>query len=38
MKLLVQEGIVREVTGRKRNQVFLYSQYVSILNEGTETP
>ena len=38
MKLLVQEGIGREVTGRKRNQVFLYSQYVSILNEGTETP
>lgn len=34
--LLEELGIAREVTGRKRNRVFGYSRYVSILNEGTE--
>jgi len=29
-------GIVREITGRKRERVFAYSRYVAILNEGTE--
>ena len=28
-------GIVNEVTGRKRDRVFVYSEYVGILNEGT---
>lgn len=38
MKRLVEQGIAREVTGRRRGQVFQYEGYVSILNEGTETP
>ena len=29
-------GIVKEVTGRKRNRVFTYDRYLAILNEGTE--
>ncbi len=29
-------GIVREVTGNRRNRVFAYDRYLSILNEGTE--
>lgn len=29
-------GIVHELTGRKRNRVFSYSAYITILNEGTE--
>lgn len=29
-------GIVREITGRRRNRVFVYQDYLSILNEGTE--
>lgn len=29
-------GIVREITGRKRERVFAYSRYLDILNEGTE--
>ena len=29
-------GIVREITGRKRERVFAYTRYLSILNEGTE--
>jgi len=31
-------GIVREVTGRKRNRVFSYTRYLEIMNEGTELP
>jgi Fic family protein len=33
---LVDLGLVREVTGRKRNRVFAYDRYLTILNEGTE--
>jgi Fic family protein len=29
-------GVVREVTGRKRNRVFVYDRYLALLNEGTE--
>lgn len=36
MKLLADAGIAGEVTGRKRNRVFGYTQYVAILVEGTE--
>lgn len=36
MKLLVQLGIARELTGKQRNKLFLYDRYLSILNEGTE--
>jgi Fic family protein len=28
-------GIVREITGRRRNRVFVYDAYLRILNEGT---
>ena len=38
MKLLVKRGIAREITGKRRNRLFVYDQYLSILNEGTETP
>ncbi len=33
---LVEQGIVRERTGQKRNRVFAHSDYLAILNEGTE--
>jgi Fic family protein len=36
MKLLVKHGIVRELTGKKRNRVYVYDRYLSILSEGTE--
>jgi Fic family protein len=29
-------GVVREITGRRRNRVFSYDGYVKILSEGTE--
>ncbi len=35
---LIELGIVREVTGRKRDRLFAYGQYLAILNEGTEAP
>ena len=34
MDLLVELGIAREVTGKRRNRLFLYDQYLGILNEG----
>lgn len=36
MERLVQLGIVRELTGRRRNRVFAYDSYLRILSEGTE--
>lgn len=30
-------GILREVTGKERNKVWFYSEYLDILSEGTET-
>jgi Fic family protein len=33
---LARLGILREITGRERNRVYRYEQYVSLLNEGTE--
>jgi cell filamentation protein, protein adenylyltransferase len=32
---LVKEGVLREITGKRRNRLFLYERYVAILNEGT---
>ena len=36
MNLLTKLGIVRELTGKKRNRLFEYEQYLGILSEGTE--
>jgi Fic family protein len=36
MELLRELGIARELTGKRRNRVFAYDAYLSILNEGTE--
>ncbi len=38
MELLVKHGIAREITGKRRDRLFVYDQYLSILNEGTEAP
>ena len=35
MQQLQSLGIITEITGRKRDRVYAYSQYVAILNEGT---
>ncbi|HEU5182541.1 MAG TPA: Fic family protein [Candidatus Polarisedimenticolia bacterium] len=37
LESLVDAGIVRELTGRRRNRLFGYKRYLKILNEGTET-
>lgn len=31
-------GILKEVTGQKRNRLYSYTQYISIMNQGTELP
>ncbi len=36
VEALERLDIVREITGRKRERVFAYAQYLDILNEGTE--
>lgn len=36
LERLVATGIVRELTGQRRNRVFAYDQYLGILSEGTE--
>ena len=36
MNALVELGIVRELTGQRRNRIFAYDRYLSILNEGIE--
>ena len=33
---LVDAGIARELTGRRRNRVFAYGRYLELLTEGTE--
>lgn len=36
MQTLVEMGIARELTGQRRNRVFVYDAYMNILNEGGE--
>jgi hypothetical protein len=36
MDLLVDLGIARELTGKRRNRLFAYDQYVAFLSEGLE--
>jgi Fic family protein len=36
MRALEQTGMVREITGRRRDRVFVYDRYLQILSEGTE--
>jgi Fic family protein len=36
MEALSELGIVRELTGGRRNRVFAYQQYLAVLSEGTE--
>ena len=38
MELLITHGIAREITGKRRGRLFVYDQYLSVLNEGTEAP
>ncbi len=36
MRLLEAAGVVREITGFSRNRVYVYGEYLRILNEGVE--
>ena len=38
MNLLVDQGIARELSGKRRNRLFVYDRYLEILNEGTARP
>jgi hypothetical protein len=36
MQLLADQGLARELTGKRRNRLYVYDQYLTILSEGTE--
>lgn len=36
LDLMTGERIVRETTGRRRNRLFVYSDYLALLDRGTE--
>ncbi|HOX29497.1 MAG TPA: helix-turn-helix domain-containing protein, partial [bacterium] len=36
VKHLEDLGIAREITGKSRKRLYIYDQYINILNEGTE--
>ena len=36
MERLVTHGIAGGTTGKRRNRLFVYDRYLSILNEGTD--
>ncbi len=38
LKNLEELGVVHEMTSRKRNRVFSYTEYLRIINQGTELP
>ncbi len=38
MNLLTEMGIARELTGRRRDRLFVYAGYLALLNQGTERP
>lgn len=38
MQVLERLGIARELTGKRRNRLYGYSDYLDVLNEGTEIP
>jgi Fic family protein len=38
VRRLEEAGILREVTGRQRGRVYVYDEYLKLLNEGTTQP
>jgi Fic family protein len=38
MEVLVELGITRELTGKRRNRLYVYSRYLAVLSEGTDAP
>lgn len=38
MDLLMDMALARELTGKRRNRLFVYDRYLGILNEGTAPP
>jgi Fic family protein len=38
IRRLEEAGILHEATGRRRNRVYVYTQYLALLNAGTERP
>jgi len=37
LNALTKLGIVKEITGKARNKIYVYHKYLDALNEGTST-
>lgn len=38
LKQLEKLGVVKEITGQKRNRLYSYEKYIAIMNQGTDLP
>jgi Fic family protein len=38
LRLLEEKGIVKEVSGRRRNRVYAYREYIRIIDKGLDVP
>ncbi|MDX1972917.1 MAG: Fic family protein [Candidatus Sumerlaeia bacterium] len=38
LELLANQGIVKEITGRQRGRLYVYTEYLELLNQGTDRP
>jgi DNA-binding Lrp family transcriptional regulator len=38
VRRLEEAGILREITGRQRGKLYVYDEYLALLNEGTTGP
>ena len=38
MEVLLELGIARELTGKRRNRLYVYDRYLAVLSEGTGAP
>ncbi|HCE43835.1 MAG TPA: cell filamentation protein Fic [Lentisphaeria bacterium] len=36
LRAMMEQGLVKELTGQKRNRLFCYDRYLKVLSEGTE--
>ena len=36
LRTLEEIGLVKELTGKHKNKIFIYKNYIEIINQGTE--
>jgi hypothetical protein len=38
LKKMKEIGVLEELTGKRRDRIYAYKQYIAILNQGSELP